>query len=53
MWCAELDDVGQGPRDELAFQNQLADHAQVLRQLGGGVTKPWKPGAPPLEWAAE
>lgn len=30
---------GQDPRDELAFQNQLADYAQVLRQQGGGVTK--------------
>lgn len=36
--------------DELAFQYQLADYAQRLRQQGGGVTKTWKPGAPPPEW---
>jgi hypothetical protein len=53
VWRAELDDAGQDPRDELAFQNQLADYAQVLRQQGGGVTKAWKPGAPPAEWAGE
>jgi hypothetical protein len=51
VWRAELDDSGQDPRDELAFQNQLADYAHVLRQQGGGVTKAWKPGAPPPEWA--
>jgi hypothetical protein len=51
MWRAEIDDTGQDPREELAFQNQLADYAQVLRQQGGGVTKAWKPGAPPPEWA--
>jgi hypothetical protein len=51
-WRAELDDTGQDPREELAFQNQLADYAQVLRQQGGGVTKTWKPGAPPHEWSA-
>jgi ornithine carbamoyltransferase len=33
--------------------DQLADYAQVLRQQGGGVTKAWKPGAPPAEWAGE
>lgn len=51
VWRAELDDSGQDPRAELAFQNQLADYAQVLRQQGGGVTKAWKPDAPPPEWA--
>jgi hypothetical protein len=50
-WRAQLDDTGQDPREELAFQNQLADYAQALRQQGGGVTKAWKPGAPPAEWA--
>jgi hypothetical protein len=50
VWRAELDDTGHDPRDELAFQNQLADYAQVLRQQGGGVTKAWKPGATPAEW---
>jgi hypothetical protein len=53
VWRAELDDTGQDPRDELAFQTQLADYAQVLRQQGGGVTKAWKPGATPKEWAGE
>lgn len=53
VWRAELDDTGQDPRDELAFQNQLADYSQVLRQQGGGVTKAWKPGATPPEWAGE
>jgi hypothetical protein len=53
VWRAELDDTGQDPRDELAFQNQLADYSNVLRRQGGGVTKAWKPGAPPDEWSDE
>ena len=53
IWRAELDDTGVDPRDELAFQTQLADYAQTLRQEGGGVTKAWKPGAPPEEWTGE
>jgi len=53
VWRAELDDTGQDPREELAFQTQLADYAQVLRQQGGGVTKAWKPGAPPEMWAID
>ena len=53
VWRAELDDAGQDPRDELAFHTQLTDYAQLLRQKGGGVTKAWKPGAPPPEWAGE
>jgi hypothetical protein len=52
VWRAELDDSGQDPREELAFQNQLADYAQALRQQSGGVTTTWTPGAPPDEWAA-
>ena len=51
IWRAEIDDTGQDPREELAFQNQLADYSHALRQQGGGVTKAWKPGAPPEEWA--
>lgn len=51
VWRAELDDGGQDPREELAFQHQLSDYAQQLRQQGGGVTKTWKPGATPPEWA--
>jgi hypothetical protein len=50
VWRAEIDDSGQDPREELAFQAQLADYTQTLRQEGGGVTKAWKPGAPPDQW---
>ncbi len=53
VWRAELDDGGQDPREELAFQHQLADYSQLLRQQGGGATKEWKPGATPPEWAGE
>jgi hypothetical protein len=51
VWRAELDDGGQDPREELAFQHQLTDYSQLLRQQGGGATKEWKPGATPPEWA--
>jgi hypothetical protein len=50
VWRAEIDDAGEDPREELAFQTQLSDYALTLRQQGGGVTKAWKPGAPPAEW---
>jgi hypothetical protein len=50
VWRAELDGAGQDPREELAFQTQLAEYAQALHQEGGGVTKAWRPGAPPKEW---
>jgi hypothetical protein len=50
VWRGEIDDAGQSPREEIAFQTQLADFAQTLRQQGGGVSKAWKPGAPPPEW---
>lgn len=53
VWRAELDDGGQDPREELAFHNQLSDYAQKLREEGRGVTKAWKPGAPPDEWAGK
>jgi hypothetical protein len=52
VWRAELDDSGTDPREELTFQTQLADYALLLRQEGGGVTKAWKPGAPPETWVA-
>jgi hypothetical protein len=52
IWRAEIDDTGQDPREELAFQNQLADYSHALRQQGGGVTKAWAPGAPPAEWTS-
>ncbi len=51
VWRAEIDSTGQDPREELAFQTQLADYSHTLRQEGGGVTKAWRPGAPPEEWA--
>jgi hypothetical protein len=51
VWRAEIDDAGENPREELAFQTQLSDYAQTLRQQGGGVTKAWRPGAPPDEWS--
>jgi hypothetical protein len=50
VWRSDLDDAGVDPREELAFHAQLADYAQTLRQDGGGVTKAWKPGAPPEKW---
>jgi hypothetical protein len=53
VWRAELDETHKDPRDELAFQTQLNDYSQLLRQKGGGVTKTWKPGATPPEWAKE
>ena len=53
VWRAEIDDAGEDPREELAFHTQLADYAHALRQQGGGVTKAWKPGAPPSEWAGD
>ena len=49
-WRAEIDAGGSDPREELAFQAQLADYGAVLRGEGGGVTKAWVPGAPPAEW---
>jgi len=50
VWRAEIDESGRDPREELAFQHQLADYAHTLRQQGGGVAKAWKPAAPPDEW---
>jgi hypothetical protein len=52
-WRTELDDTGQDPRNELAFQHQLTDYSQHLRQQSGGTTKQWKPGATPPEWTSE
>jgi hypothetical protein len=50
-WRAQLDQHGDDPREELAFHAQLSDFAAQQRQQGGGVTKAWKPGAPPDQWA--
>jgi hypothetical protein len=51
VWRSDLDEEGVDPREELAFHNNLADYTHVLRQEGGGVSRAWKPGAPPREWA--
>jgi len=50
VWRAEIDDAAQDPREEIAFQSQLADYSHTLRQEGAGVIKTWKPGAPPETW---
>ncbi len=50
VWREEVDYAGQDPREELAFQHQLADYAHTLRQQGGGVEKIWHPDAPPEAW---
>ena len=51
FWRQETDDSADDPREELAFQTQLADYSHTLRQEGGGVTKAWQPGAPPEQWS--
>jgi hypothetical protein len=51
-WRADIDDNGTDPRDELAFLTAIIDFGNLLRQEGGGVTKAWKPGAPPNDWAS-
>jgi len=50
VWRVEVDDAGVDSREELAFHLQLRELSQVLRQVGGGVTKAWKPSALPDEW---
>jgi hypothetical protein len=52
-WRSELNDAGADPRDELAFQTQLNDYADTLRQEGAGVTKTWTPEVPPDEWSRD
>ena len=52
-WRSEIDDAGIDPREELAFQTQLNDYAHNLQQQNTGITKTWKPGAPPEDWATE
>ncbi len=39
------------PREELAFQVQLANYGHSLRQAGGSINRAWQPGAPPGEWS--
>ncbi len=50
VWRGEIDDAGDDPREELAFQSHLAHYAAVLRNQGGGVESAWVPGAPPSDW---
>jgi hypothetical protein len=50
IWRQWIDDAGRDPREELAFQVNLSDYGHILRQEGGGVTRAWKPGAPPDGW---
>jgi len=52
VWRAEIDDAGSDPREELAFQAQLAEFSRALREKGGGVSRTWVPGPPPPSWAA-
>jgi CopG-like RHH_1 or ribbon-helix-helix domain, RHH_5 len=51
VWRQWIDDACRDPREELAFQVNLSDYGHTLRQEGGGVTRAWKPGAPPDGWA--
>jgi hypothetical protein len=51
VWRDWIDVAADDPQHELAFQAQIADYSQQLRQEGGGVTTAWKPGAAPVEWA--
>jgi hypothetical protein len=49
-WRQELDDTATDPRHELAFQTQINDYTQQLRQRGGGTSKSWRPDAQPADW---
>jgi hypothetical protein len=51
IWRDWIDQEADDPRYELAFQAQLADYERELRQEGGGVTRAWRPGPAPDEWA--
>jgi|SRR5271166_523908 len=51
VWRDWIDQAADDPRHELAFQAQLADYSNVLRQEGGSVSSIWRPSAPPDEWA--
>jgi hypothetical protein len=50
VWRQWIDAAGRDPCEELAFQVNLSDYGHILRQEGGGVTRAWKPGAPPDGW---
>jgi hypothetical protein len=51
VWRQWIDDAGRDPREELAFQAQLANYGHTLRQEGGSIIDNWQPGAPPVEWS--
>jgi hypothetical protein len=50
VWREQIDNTGRDPRDEIAFQHNLANYGQILRQEGGGITEAWTPSAAPNEW---
>ena len=51
VWRQWIDDAGGDPREELAFQAQLANYDNTLRQAGGSIKRAWQPGASPVEWS--
>ncbi len=51
VWRQWIDDAGRDPREELAFQVQLADYGHLLRRERGSTIDDWQPGAPPIEWS--
>jgi hypothetical protein len=50
VWRHWIDDAARDPREELAFQAQLANYGHALRQEGGSIIDTWQPGAPPADW---
>jgi len=46
VWRAELDETRQDPRDEIAFQTQLNDYAQLLRQRAAASPRHGSPAQP-------
>jgi hypothetical protein len=46
IWRAELDETRQDPRDEIAFQTQLSDYAQHLRQKAAAPARHGNPAQP-------
>ncbi len=52
VWRQEIDDHGQDPREELAFQGQLSTLSEILQRQRGSVRDTWEPGFPPAGWGA-
>jgi hypothetical protein len=50
VWREQIDNTGRDPRDEIAFQHNLANYGQILRQEGGGINEAWTPSVAPNEW---